>query len=66
MKYIETCYSTDFKHFVTEDSGDFNRHHRSRGRRGMRKYLIRALNITICSIDECCLILGINTNDYGT
>ena len=56
-RYLETCYRTSFKHFITENTRDFfKRHHRPRRLR-MDKYLKRKLGISIYQIDPCCEVL---------
>ena len=57
VKYLETCRNTNFKHFITENREHFARPHRSRRRISMPGFLKHKLNITICTIDECCEIL---------
>ena len=57
MRYLQACFNTIFKHLVTANSEHFDRPHRSVRGRTMPVYLKRELDLCICTIDKCCMIL---------
>lgn len=57
MKYLQICKNTIFKKFITENTSDFFRCHRTPSRQTMDRYLERKEGICIHTIDDCCSIL---------
>lgn len=53
-RYLETSYRTSFKHFITENTSDFFKRHRTPRKLRMDRYLKGKLGISIYQIDPCC------------
>lgn len=60
-RYLGTCFNTELRVLVTQDSNHFQRPHKTRGRRSMKQYLKREYDVDVCCTDECCALLGCPT-----